>query len=142
MVNQKGYTLSEILIVLSIFIVIASISLYLYPTFQKKWEVKKFVHQFQEDLYYTQQYAMSHKRPISIILSEGNYTIFSTMDGNLVRRANPADIKFSSGTLGFRIIYNSNGTAIQAGTVYIQSFTEKYKITFYIGKGRFKIEKL
>jgi competence protein ComGD len=121
---------------------LVSLSLNLYPTYIKKMEMKRFVKQFEEDLYYTQVYAISHERPISVYIKDGYYTITSNMDGRILQRVNPNNIRFVNSTLGFKIIFNHVGSPITSGSLYISSEQEKYKVTIYLGKGRIKIEKV
>ena len=46
------------------------------------------------------------------------------------------------GTLDLKVTFNRMGTAIASGVIYIQSEQQKYKVTVYIGKGKFRIEKV
>jgi competence protein ComGD len=75
-------------------------------------------------------------------MNDQNYSIYSTEVGYVLQRPIPKNTTFKKGTLGLKITFNSAGTAIASGVIYIQSEQEKYKITIYIGKGRFKIEKV
>src|SRR6476620_9871565 len=140
--NSKGYTLIEILIVLTIFMLLVSLSLNLYPKYIEKMEMKQFIQQFEEDLYYTQQYAMSHEIPMLVFLTDHSYNISSSMEGVLIQHVNPKNITFLKETLGFKINFNNEGSPFTSGVVYIQSKQERYKVTIYIGKGRIKIEKV
>lgn len=105
-------------------------------------ELKHFVSQFEEDLYFTQAYAMSHERYTSLYMNDQNYSVYTLSDQNILQRTVPKNIAFARGTLDLRITFNRMGTAIKSGVIYIQSDQEKYKVTVYIGKGRFKIEKV
>ena len=142
MLNSKGYTLTEILIVLSIFILLATLSLNLYPKYIVKMEEKQFIKQFEDDLYFTQAYAISHERHISMYVNEEYYSIYSVAEGYVLQRKVPKNITFLKGTMDLNITFNSGGKAVSSGVFYIQTKQEKYKITVYIGKGRFKIEKV
>lgn len=108
----------------------------------ERMEMKRFVNQFEEDLYYTQAYAISHERSMSVYLNDGQYTITSNMDGRILQRVNPDNIWFVNSTLGFKIIFNHLGSPITSGSLYISSEQEKYKVTIYLGKGRIKVEKV
>ena len=140
--NNKGFTLIEMLIVLSIFMVLASLSLNLYPKYVQKMETTRFVRQFEEDLYYAQSYAISHEMNISVNLNNYNYTISSNLNGVILQRMNPPNTTFKKGTNGLKIFFNDAGSPITSGVVYIQTDQERYKVTIYIGKGRIKIEKV
>ena len=122
--------------------VLASLSLNLYPRYIQKMEMTRFVRQFEEDLYYAQAYAISHEITISVYLNDNNYTISSNLKGAILQRANPKNTTFEKGTTGLRIIFNNAGSPLTSGVIYIQSEQEKYKVTIYIGKGRIKIEKV
>ena len=63
--------MTETLIVLTIFMLLVSLSLNLYPKYMERMEMKRFVNQFEEDLYYTQAYAISHERSMSVYLNHG-----------------------------------------------------------------------
>ena len=140
--HNKGFTLIEILIVLSIFMLLASLSLHLYPKYIQKMETTRFVKQFEEDLYYAQAYAISHEMNVSVYLNASNYTISSNLKGVILQRENPKNTTFKQGTIGLKIFFNNTGAPITSGVVYIETEQDRYKVTIYIGKGRIKIEKI
>lgn len=132
----------EVLIVLSIFLMLASLSLNLYPKYVQRMEMTRFVKQFEEDLYYAQAYAMSHEVNIAVYLKEKDYIILSNVHGVLLQRTNPENITFAEGTNGWKIFFRNTGAPITSGVWYIQTDQERYKVTIYIGKGRIKVEKV
>ncbi|MGG0247084.1 competence type IV pilus minor pilin ComGD [Peribacillus frigoritolerans] len=142
--SDGGYTLSETLIVLAIFVLLISIGPNLYPSFTKGMENRLFLSQFHEDLFYAQQYAISHKSWIYLHIdnTEKIYTVSSYKEGIVLERSIPEDIQFLSGTLGFSFHFNQYGNASKAGTIMIDTSKGKYKLVLNIGKGRFRIEKL
>ncbi|MGE1162497.1 competence type IV pilus minor pilin ComGD [Peribacillus simplex] len=142
--SNGGYTLSETLIVLVIFILLISISPNLYPSFTKGMEIRLFLSQFHEDLFYAQQYAISHEGLIYLHIDNTNkfYSVSSYKEGTLLERSIPEDIQFLSGTLGFSFHFNQYGNASKAGTMMVDTSKGKYKLVLNIGKGRFRIEKL
>ena len=123
------------LIVLSIFMILVSLSLNLYPKYIQKMETTRFVKQFEEDLYYAQAYAISHEMNIYIYLNTNYYVIQSNLRGVILRRENPKNTIFQRGTINSKVIFNNEGAPITSGTFDIQSEKEKYKVTIYIGKG-------
>ena len=139
-----GYTLSETLIVLVIFVLLSGIGLNLYPSFIKGMENKLFLSQLKEDIFYAQQYAISHESLIYLHMDNTNriYTVTSYKEGVVLERSIPKDIQFLSGTLGLTFHFNQYGNASKAGTMMIDTTREKYKLVLNIGKGRFRIEKL
>lgn len=121
---------------------LASLSLNLYPKYIQRMETTRFVKQFEEDLYYAQAYAMSHELNIYVYLKETGYAITSNVQGVLLQRTNPENITFAEGTNGWKILFRNTGAPITSGVWYIQAEQERYKVTIYIGKGRIKIEKV
>ncbi|WMX58397.1 competence type IV pilus minor pilin ComGD [Peribacillus sp. R9-11] len=138
-----GYTLSETLIVLVIFVLLSGIGLNLYPSFIKGMENKIFISQLKEDIFYAQQYAISHESLIYLHMDNTNriYTVTSYKEGVVLERSIPKDIQFLSGTLGLTFHFNQYGNASKAGTMMIDTTKGKYKLILNIGKGRFRIEK-
>ncbi|WP_280525687.1 competence type IV pilus minor pilin ComGD [Peribacillus butanolivorans] len=138
-----GYTLSETLIVLVIFVLLSGIGLNLYPSFIKGMENKIFISQLKEDIFYAQQYAISHESLIYLHMDNTNriYSVTSYKEGVVLERSIPKDIQFLSGTLGLTFHFNQYGNASKAGTMMIDTTKGKYKLVLNIGKGRFRIEK-
>jgi competence protein ComGD len=140
--SNKGYTLVETLLVLSTFLLIVTLSVQLLPTSIEKMKVKQFVKQIEGDLYYAQAYAMSHESSIFIYLHNEYYEMYSVKEGTIFKKTVPSIIQFKDGTLGLNIAFRSTGTAIASGVAYIHSEQERYKLTVYVGTGRFKLEKM
>ncbi|MDM5211714.1 competence type IV pilus minor pilin ComGD [Peribacillus sp. RS7] len=142
--SNGGYTLSETLIVLVIFVLLISISPNLYPSFTKGMENRLFISRFHEDLFHAQQYAISHESLIYLQIDNNKkvYTILSYKEGIVLERSIPKDIQFLNGTLGFSFHFNQFGNASKAGTMIIDTSKGQYKLVLNIGKGRFRIEKL
>jgi competence protein ComGD len=107
-------------------------------------ENRLFLSQFHEDLFYAQQYAISHESLIYLHIDNTKkvYTVSSYKEGIVLERIIPEDIQFLSGTLGFSFHFNQYGNASKAGTIMIDTSKGKYKLILNIGKGRFRIEKL
>lgn len=106
-------------------------------------ENKIFISQLKEDIFYAQQYAISHESLIYLHMDNTNriYTVTSYKEGVVLERSIPKDIQFLSGTLGLTFHFNQYGNASKAGTMMIDTTKGKYKLVLNIGKGRFRIEK-
>lgn len=142
--NEKGFTLTETLLVFSIFLIISSISLmYLKP--QSTWfEKQLFFSQFQSDLFFAQQYAISHQTVIRVnIMSERNYYYFrEKYDGQIIlEREYTADVVVNPGSMPLYFEISANGSLNYFGTYLIRVGGEKYRMVFLIGSGRFYVEK-
>ncbi len=136
--------MSETLIVLVIFVLLLSVTPNLYPSFNKGMEERMFLFQLHEDIFYAQQYAISHEGLLYLHIDTRNkvYTVSSYNEGMILERKIPADIQFSNATLGYSFHFNQYGNISKAGTMMIETSKGKYKLVLNIGKGRFRIEEL
>ncbi|MFJ7746161.1 competence type IV pilus minor pilin ComGD [Peribacillus sp. NPDC097295] len=135
--------MSETLIVLVVFLLLSALGLNLYPSFFKGMENKMFLNQLNEDIFYAQQYAISHESLIYFYVDDerGVYTIYSYKEEGILERSIPKDIQFLKGTLGAAFYFNQYGNVSKSGTMTIDTTNGKYKLVVNIGKGRFRIEK-
>ena len=72
--KENGFTLIESLIVLSIFLILSLITIFFVKPQYEMTESKEFLTQLQADLFYAQQYAISHQKEVTInIMSDQHY---------------------------------------------------------------------
>ncbi|PLT34725.1 competence type IV pilus minor pilin ComGD [Bacillus sp. V5-8f] len=146
--ENQGFTLSEILIVLAIFILLFSLASGLFPYFMKKQNNELFLRLLSDDIHYAQNYAISHQQYVEVYIivppkgTGGTYYIRNVSKGILLEREIPETIKFVPGTMDLRIFFSSNGNITSSGVWRVKTSSGDYKMTFNIGKGRFRIEKL
>src|SRR4051812_45345132 len=147
MKNQAGFTLTEMLLVFSIFLMIASISAILLRPQYLLFEKERFYSQFKADLLYSQQYAIAQQKNISVYIVpiESRYYVKEKLTNKyIVDRKVPETITFEQGTLGTMRIsfdYDPSGEMNQFGTLIFSVGGQRYKITFQIGVGRFYVVK-
>jgi competence protein ComGD len=145
--NQSGFTLIEILLVFSVFLVITSVSAILLRPQYLLFEKERFYSQFKADLLYSQQYAIAQQKNLSvyIIPIESRYYVKEKLTNKyIVDRKVPETITFEQGTLGTMRIsfdYDPSGEMNQFGTLIFSVGGQRYKITFQIGVGRFYVVK-
>ncbi|WP_147533949.1 competence type IV pilus minor pilin ComGD [Bacillus marasmi] len=142
--NEKGFTLTETLFVFSIFLIIASITLINLKPQSTYFTKQLFFSQFKSDLFYAQQYAISHQTVIRVnIISDRNYYyIREKFDGQLVlEREFPMDVKVTPGSMPLYFEISANGNLNYFGTYFITIGTDKYRMVFLIGSGRVYVEK-
>lgn len=142
MMNTKGFTLIESLIVLSIVAIISTVTLFLMKPYQLFFEKKLFLSQLQSDFYVAQQYAISHQRDITVtILPEQKYYyIRDRYDAPFVlERYYSSNVNIKPGSLTLSFKFLPNGNANQIGSFYIQIGEKYYRFTMQLGKGRFYI---
>ena len=141
--NQKGFTLIESLLVLSIFMIISSITVFSLKPQHTVMEDEAFLTQLKADLYNAQQYALSHQVDVSIIFfpTQYRYSIFLQPElPPIVNRNYSTNIYLTEGTIPLYFKYLSDGNVNKFGNLYIQTNNKKYVLTILIGKGRFYVK--
>lgn len=143
--NEQGYTLSEMLLVLSIFMLIVSLSVGFLPGFSKSMENQLFMDQMMDDLHYVQHYAMTHNMKTIFSIDLKNKEYYGSTDykkKRLVQRSIPNDIKIEKGSMNLEITFYQKGSPNLSGTWLIRTKNSVNTLTIYLGSGRMKIEKL
>ena len=141
--EKNGFTLIESILVLFIvsimsFVFIANVV----PIYNKK-VIETFLHQFEKDMMYAQQYALVNKEPTAILFvpTENRYTISENkITLPLVKREYNNEITIQATNFSNRIVFNGNGSIQKSGTIHITYKTQTYKVVYYLGKGRFNIQ--
>ena len=103
--NQSGFTLIESIIVLSIFLLIASLSIFLIKPHYLLFEKERFISLFTSDILFSQQYAISQQRKLFVYIDpdENYYYVLDTeTNKRIIDREIPASVKVVQGTLGKR----------------------------------------
>ncbi len=147
MKNQNGFTLIEILFVLSTFLVIASVSTVLLRPQYLQVEREHFVTNLTADLLYSQQYAISQQKHLVVFIlpKENRYFVKEKLSNKfIVERTIPKGIKVERGTLGALTVdfeFEPDGGVNRFGTIYFTVGKQRYKITLQIGMGRLYVVK-
>jgi len=146
MSNQKGFTLIEILIVLTIVSVLTFISIPRINELIQAKEMNYFLEQFREDMLYVQQYAMVRKVSVAVLFYPYQST-YRITEGNmlgrvLLHRTYSANLEIHPATLQSPLMFLKNGNVNKSGTILITNGEQTYKIVFLLGKGRFYVEKI
>jgi competence protein ComGD len=138
--NQKGFTLIESLIVLSIFLLISSITAFsLKPQYHSVNE-KAFISQLKADLYYGQQYAIANQMEVKVIFYEHEHMYFLAAGSKLlVERFHSPKITVSQATIPLYFKFLPSGNIDRFGSLLIRSERKIYRLTLLIGKGRFYV---
>lgn len=142
---QKGYTLVEALIVLSIFFIILSITVLSFKPLIRQLQINDFFEQLQLDIAYSQYYALSHNRDVHIKFSPDHYSYEITSgftEPSLIHRSYSKNIDLQLVTLPATVTFLSNGTIKRAGKMNISYDDELYSFVFLFGKGQTYVEKL
>lgn len=142
MLDEAGYTLIEMLIVLLILSSVTAITVVSFQSLHEASEVDDFFEQLEKDLYTGQQYALTHREQVDVLFNRQGYTIKERSGRVLADRSFPTDTYVTPGpNFDLAFHYKSNGHINKFGKLFFTVGKERYKLTFQIGKGRFAIEK-
>ncbi|NRD80738.1 type II secretion system protein [Bacillus sp. BRMEA1] len=140
--DQKGFTLTESLVVFSIFLILTTVTVFSLKPQQTLINKTDFFTQFKADLYYAQEYAISHQHEVSvtIIPSEYKYYMYlNTFSPPIMERNYSHDLYLTEGSLPLYFKFLPDGNINKFGSIIIQSKNKTYRMTFLIGKGRFYV---
>ncbi|WP_058307460.1 competence type IV pilus minor pilin ComGD [Gracilibacillus massiliensis] len=142
--NQSGFTLIELLIALALISLLLSItysvSLKTYDTIQ----YQKFIKEFDQDLLYLQQLAMTKKENyyLQFEREKNRYLIRKGgLGSKILVRNYPSNWIIEPDTLTMPIKFSPKGNFSDPGTMKVKTKTSLYFITCPFGKGRCYDEK-
>lgn len=143
MKNSQGFTLVEMLVVLSAFFMLSLTAAFLFTPQSYLLEKNLFFSQLKSDLLYAQQYAISHQQKVTVhIMPENNYYYIRGTDyteAYLIKRNYSKKIKVSKGSMKLFFNYMPDGNIDSFGSLFIGIGKRTYKMMFLIGKGRFYV---
>ncbi|NGY69568.1 type II secretion system protein [Bacillus megaterium] len=135
MARNGGFTLLEMLVVLSIALLLAALAV---PA------LGGIMQQREERICWRccAPTAACHRqaRKVSVFFTEGRgeYQVVDAESGQqIVVRTLPAPWRFQLGTLRNPVVFTDNGNIEQGGTVWVKSSENSYKVTFCSEKGGF-----
>lgn len=140
--GEYGFTLVEMIVVIGTITIILSFSLFTLKSFSDFIEKRTFIHQLKADVYYSHSYALNRRETIifRFNMTSNMYEVLSRDSGELlIRRKLPQSIQITHTNLHSFTI-SPTGTVSNFGTITFRHNQDSFKITFYIGRGRFSIE--
>lgn len=144
LIKQKGFTLIEILIIMSIMIIsFPIITHHAYVSFQHQ-QFNLFINELKSMLYDAQVAAIASGRSTSVIINKSDHRLFWIKGvGEQVESVIYAkSIDTHCGTNGCIISFTSQGRIRKPGTIIFLLGEERYKLVLLVGEGRFYVEKL
>jgi competence protein ComGD len=139
-VNSKGFTLIETLLVLSIVFIISSVTIFHYHPHKNTSFDKLFIYQLQSDLYFAQQYAISHQNEVTVHIDQlNNYYIISEDAKPIIKRVFTSNVTWDKGSLLLTFRFLLDGNTNKAGVLFFTINQRTYKLTILLGKGRFYV---
>ena len=122
--SKSGFTLIEMLMVLSVFLIIMTISVVTVPRYVEKREIESFLQQLSHDLHYAQALALHDQTLYRVNLNTS--------------REFPEGVTFvrGSSTLNSVITAYANGSLSQTGTWIFRTKHYTYEFKTLLGEGR------
>ncbi|PYZ98608.1 hypothetical protein CR205_08510 [Alteribacter lacisalsi] len=142
MTDEKGYTLIEMLIVLSLLSVLLLIAIpKLIPP--EVLESEQFLTTLKSDLYNSQIRALATQTPVQIIFDNINHKYIIRQDLTVIAENHfPAHLRFEARSLGTHDLrFMSNGNIQRSGSfVFSYERGGGYRVVFPFIRGRFYVE--
>ncbi|WP_042355066.1 competence type IV pilus minor pilin ComGD [Bacillus rubiinfantis] len=141
--SQKGFTLAESLIVLTIFITLSSVTIFSLKPQQTMVEDEAFLTQLQADLYYAQNYAIAHQNEVLVIFIPNQYRYKMSEHKELktiLERKYSKSFYLTEGSIPLTFKFLPNGNVSGFGSFFIRTEKKTYRLTIMIGRGRFYVK--
>ncbi|MYL47182.1 prepilin-type N-terminal cleavage/methylation domain-containing protein [Virgibacillus halodenitrificans] len=142
MANKNGFTLIEMLLVLSIVSILSLLSVTWSLSAISKQEKEQFINTLENDTLYIQQVTSIKgdlERPY-ITFNENFYTIYFTKRKKPIIRNYPPGVRIDRKNHQY-LRFEQNGNIRQPRSLHLYLGDERYKVIFPFGKGRFYLEK-
>ncbi|MRH43137.1 prepilin-type N-terminal cleavage/methylation domain-containing protein [Aquibacillus halophilus] len=139
MKNAKGFTLLEVLVVLSASLLLLSIGSIIHTNILQNYQKEQFFRLFQSDLLHMQQITFIKREMLYLTIQpdQHNYIIRRAGTGKtIVKRDIPNNWHIQLVTLSMPISYTYSGTIKNPGMFTIKTDDSQYDVYFPFGKGR------
>ncbi|WP_272947699.1 competence type IV pilus minor pilin ComGD [Planococcus donghaensis] len=136
--NEKGFTLLEMLLVLVVLVTISAISISGSRSFTVQKEEQRFFEVLQQDIYFAQSQSYSLKKAAKVVFreSKGTYEVFTDLQSVAVSRKLPQSIQLKKTSNLTGIYFNENGTVVQSGTLRFSTSSGEKTLVVHLGGGR------
>ena len=137
--SRSGYTLIEMLLVLSVFLMIMTISIVTVPRYVEKREIESFLQQLSHDLHYTQALALHDQSLYRVnVNTSSDFYMITQNTKRVLTREFPEGVTFARGssTLNSAITAYANGSLSQTGTWIFRTKHYTYEFKTLLGEGR------
>lgn len=137
--NNKGFTLIEMIIVLSILSIIVLITIYISINSVDKLGLTNGISDFETKLEYLETKSLSTKQPILVWFKPNSNKIqYQTYKGD-IQSINLYKGKVSKDNKFTKLVYDGKGNINQFGTLKLEFNNKHYLVIFRIEKGRYRI---
>ncbi|MBF0842288.1 MULTISPECIES: competence type IV pilus minor pilin ComGD [Mammaliicoccus] len=137
--NNKGFTLIEMVIVLSILSIIVLITIYISINSVDKFGLTSGINDFETKLEYLETKSLSTKQPILVWFKPNSTKIQYQINNGNIHSINLYKGKISKDNKFTTLVYDGEGNINQFGTLKLEFNNKRYLVIFRIEKGRYRI---
>lgn len=137
--SNQGFTLMEMLVVLTIWSVLITVTLSANSKLWEEHQVQSFLKLLQEDVLYMQEVQMTTFKNLRLFIDQDqiSYQIREGGTGNVyVSRDYPNNWQIELRTLQMPIEFSIKGAIKKPGSMILRTTSHDYLITFPLGRGR------
>lgn len=140
--NKKGFTLIEVLLVLSIVFVLSSSILFVSTSYIQKNSLQVFINQFKLDVYHIQSLSISNSIYTTLVFNDTgtSYATRKSFYEPIVNRTLPSGVSLSKQSGLTEVAFHPNGSIVKFGTLIFNTPNGDVLLRLYIGKGRITVE--
>lgn len=137
--NNKGFTLIEMVIVLSILSIIVLITIHISINSVDKFGLTSGINDFETKLEYLETKSLSTKQPILVWFKPNSTKIQYQINNGNINSINLYKGKISKDNKFTTLVYDGEGNINQFGTFKLEFNNKRYLVIFRIEKGRYRI---
>ena len=137
--NNKGFTLIEMVIVLSILSIIVLITIHISINSVDKFGLTSGINDFETKLEYLETKSLSTKQPILVWFKPNSTKIQYQINNGNINSINLYKGKISKDSKFTTLVYDGEGNINQFGTLKLEFNNKRYLVIFRIEKGRYRI---
>ncbi|WP_027724997.1 competence type IV pilus minor pilin ComGD [Tuberibacillus calidus] len=140
--NAKGYTLLEIVLVLTAMTIMIPVAVNGWLRAIEWQQLDGFVAELREIIFYAQMTAITEERYVDVEFHNDEHRVDVVMAGELIKSIDAGNkIQFEKGTHSLSLSFSPNGTLVNnAGTLFVKTHHFAKKFVFLLGQGRFYVE--
>src|SRR5690625_7730339 len=124
--SEEGFTLLEMLVVLSILAIILLLFTALPQVRIEEEPLETFLETFEQDIFYLQQLTMTHQTRPSLLFSPSTHRYYITHSSMTIERSYDPDIQLRLNTIPNPFSFTTRGYTRQPGTFYVDYEDKTY----------------
>ncbi|WP_425255839.1 competence type IV pilus minor pilin ComGD [Mammaliicoccus sciuri] len=137
--DNKGFTLVEMIIVLSIISIIFMVTMYLSINALARSGLNNGIDDFETKLEFLETKSLSQKQPILVWFKPNSDKIFYQIERNQIQTISLYKGRISKNNEFTTLVFDGEGNINQFGTLKVEFNDKNYHVIFRIEKGRYRI---